>query len=117
MTIGPRLLERPAEPQQPIELDPFEPGPVRRPRADIGVSLLAALATLLTATGLSRVFEGFGWWFLPCAGAVLTAAVCGLLGRLARLPLALQPFVYALGLAFYVPAVSAPNTRLGPLPT
>lgn len=117
MSGGPTLLERPVEQPEPVDVDSSEPAADGRPRLDIGLSLLAAVATLLTATGLSRVFEGFSWWFLPCVGAVLTATACGLLGRLARLPLALLPFVYALGLAFYVPAVSAPDTRVGPLPT
>jgi transglutaminase-like putative cysteine protease len=79
--------------------------------------LLAAVATLLTATGLIRVFDGFFWWYLPCAGGVLVVVVCGWLGRVGRVPVALQPLVYLAGLALYVPAVSAPQTRRLLLPT
>lgn len=116
MSTGPALLERPA-PSPDADGPPQPPAPPVRSTAQLGVGLLAAVATLLTSTGLSKVFEGFGWWFLPCAGAVLTAVICGLLGRLARVPLLLLPVVYALGMAIYVPAVSAPDTRIGPLPT
>jgi transglutaminase-like putative cysteine protease len=114
---GSALLERPAVAPAPGGPDAPEPGSGAVSSASFGVGLIAAVATLLTATGMSRVFEGFGWWFLPCAGAVLTAAVCGLLGRLARVPLLMLPVVYGLGLAIYVPAVSAPDTRVGPLPS
>jgi transglutaminase-like putative cysteine protease len=81
------------------------------------MGLLAAVATLLASFGLSRVFEGVAWWFLPAVGAVLTASVAGLIGRLARVPLVVLPVLYALGLAFYVPLISAPGTTFGPVPT
>jgi hypothetical protein len=81
------------------------------------MGLLAVAATLLTSFGLTRVFEGVSWWFLPAVGAVLTAAAAGLIGRLTRLPLVFLPLLYALGLALYVPLVSAPGTTYGPFPT
>ncbi len=87
--------------------------PRSRPEIGLALTLLAAAATLLTATGMTRVFEGVAWWFLPCVGAVVTAGASGLLGRLARVPLAAMPLVYLLGLAFYASAMSAPATRAG----
>ncbi|HSP37199.1 MAG TPA: transglutaminaseTgpA domain-containing protein [Frankiaceae bacterium] len=111
------LIDRPPEP--PAAVPTFDPAPTSGPRPDIGfgIGLLAAVATMLTSTGLSQVFDGFGWWFLPCAGAVLTAFLCGLVGRVARLPLVLLPIVYGLGLVLYVPAICARSTTVGPLPT
>src|SRR3954465_1164971 len=118
MSSGPGLLEAPPgtpEPSPPPD-PPKRPGEHRLPDG-LSPAVLAAVATGLTATGLSRVFEGFTWWFVPCLGAVVTVLVCSLVGRLARVPLLLQPVVYAVGLALYVPAVSVPGTRLALLPT
>src|SRR3569623_1239646 len=79
---------------------PPEAAPLVRSR--LSPHLLAAVATLLTATGLIRVFDGFFWWYLPCAGGVLVVVVCGWLGRVGRVPPALQPLVYLAGLALLV---------------
>jgi transglutaminase-like putative cysteine protease len=111
------LLEGPPAAPAPARVQPPARPLGGRTSEGLVPALLAALATVLTSTGMTRVFDGFAWWFLPCIGAVLTATICGLLARLARVPLLLLPAVYAIGLAVYVPAVSAPATRLGPFPT
>ncbi len=114
------LLDPPAADPTARSADESPDGP-HRDRApgdtQVGMGLFGAVATLLTSFGMSRVFDGVGWWFWPAVGAVLTAAVAGMVGRFVRAPLVVLPLLYALGLALYVPLVSAPGTTFGPLPT
>jgi transglutaminase-like putative cysteine protease len=110
----PRPAARPPEPRRPAPEAATVPG---RLAGHLRLAVLAGAATLLTSTGLTRVFEGFAWWFLPAVGAVVAAGLSGLLARALRVPLVGLPLVYLLGLALYVPQLSAPATTLGPLPT
>jgi transglutaminase-like putative cysteine protease len=81
------------------------------------MTLLAALAVLLTASALHGVYRGAGW--VPeVAGVVLVVAVASLLARRLRVPALLQPAWGVLAGGLYVSVVFAAETlALGLVPT
>jgi hypothetical protein len=80
-------------------------------------TLLAALAVLLTATSLFRVYDDGGFAY-PVLGAVLAVAAAGLLLRRLRVPALLQPVVAVVAVGLYLALLHARDTlALGLLPT
>lgn len=80
-------------------------------------TLVAALAVLLTASSLLKVFRGLGW--VPeVVGVVLAVAAAGLFARRLRVPALLQPAWGVLAAGAYVVLLYARDTlALGVVPT
>lgn len=78
---------------------------------------LSALAVLLTSVSLLRVYEDAGW-LLPVVGAVVAAALGGLLARRLHAPALLQPVFGVLGVGLFAAVLSASQTfAVGLVPT
>ncbi|HEX6448106.1 MAG TPA: DUF3488 and transglutaminase-like domain-containing protein [Trebonia sp.] len=80
-------------------------------------TIAAAVATILTSTGLYPIFSG-GGWFWAGAGAALTIAGAGALTRLRRLPVPVCLLASLVALLLYLNLVFAHGQSLaGLLPT
>jgi transglutaminase-like putative cysteine protease len=77
-------------------------------------TLAAALATILTSTGLYPIFAGGAWWWAG-VGATLIVAAAGSLTRLRRLPVPVCLLGGLAGLLLYLNLVFAHGQSLGAL--
>jgi len=80
------------------------------------VSTVAGIATLLSATSLTGVLEGWSW--LPVVGGgVVVVTLAGIGARALRTPSWLQPVVGALAVLLYATVVFGHDRFLGIIPT
>ncbi|SEF51081.1 protein of unknown function [Thermomonospora echinospora] len=83
----------------------------------VRLTIVAAMATLLSSIGLYPLFEGTGWVWSG-SGAILVVAVAGALSRRFRLPSAAGPVVALAALLLYFTVRYAPGQALlGIVPT
>ncbi|GAA3389954.1 transglutaminase family protein [Cryptosporangium minutisporangium] len=80
------------------------------------VSMVAGIATLLSATSLTGVLEGWSW--LPVvAGSIIVVTLAGVGARALRTPPWLQPVVGAVAVLLYTTVVFGHDRFLGIVPT